>query len=359
MQRPSEARSEDSDVFQARDLAFGLESRLTAAAEARETFGMPRVGGDLRRRQVEAVVELPVLYVDQHVSSPSWQPARQWPWWCGWHGGGVLYHNLIRDPALIGVVMSPLFPQIIVIDKPDGLNMIPGLSGGPEVLPAPVGDDESDMELLREEEGDEEGEREGEGGDSKDAGGPTKKRKRPTMQDNWSAMLKDWATIQLSDEQQHLQPYLERLGSLSAVPRKRPKFTSFVGRALKLTDQGTAEELFDLLMAELYDRQGPPPDSVLTRLLRFFKEARTVHRLDQETSGVCVVALTVQAARELSLQFHDRAIDKSYVAVVTGGPIAAAEGEVGSHRVLYVCVWSLTTTSPSSSSRMVITIPSC
>ncbi|MBV9242929.1 MAG: RluA family pseudouridine synthase [Acidobacteria bacterium] len=43
-----------------------------------------------------------------------------------------------------------------------------------------------------------------------------------------------------------------------------------------------------------------------------------VHRLDKDTSGLIVVAKDEQTAEELSRQFHDREVEKSYVALVHG-----------------------------------------
>ena len=43
-----------------------------------------------------------------------------------------------------------------------------------------------------------------------------------------------------------------------------------------------------------------------------------VHRLDKPTSGVLVFALSSEIARELSLQFEQRQVDKRYLAVVRG-----------------------------------------
>jgi 23S rRNA pseudouridine1911/1915/1917 synthase len=43
-----------------------------------------------------------------------------------------------------------------------------------------------------------------------------------------------------------------------------------------------------------------------------------VHRLDRETSGVLLVALDSQSARELALQFQNRQVRKSYLTVVEG-----------------------------------------
>ena len=43
-----------------------------------------------------------------------------------------------------------------------------------------------------------------------------------------------------------------------------------------------------------------------------------VHRLDRETSGVLVVARTDQAHQSLARQFHDREVEKFYLALVLG-----------------------------------------
>lgn len=43
-----------------------------------------------------------------------------------------------------------------------------------------------------------------------------------------------------------------------------------------------------------------------------------VHRLDRETSGVLVVARTDRAHQSLARQFHDREVEKSYLALVHG-----------------------------------------
>ncbi|CAI5726946.1 unnamed protein product [Hyaloperonospora brassicae] len=49
-----------------------------------------------------------------------------------------------------------------------------------------------------------------------------------------------------------------------------------------------------------------------------YPEARMVHRLDQETSGLLVVALTKSAAQSLNAQFRDRSVEKVYMARVDG-----------------------------------------
>ena len=59
-------------------------------------------------------------------------------------------------------------------------------------------------------------------------------------------------------------------------------------------------------------------DCVVTRLLPDNPEIRVVHRLDCHTSGVMLLALGTNVQRALSLQFHDRKVAKTYIALVHG-----------------------------------------
>lgn len=59
-------------------------------------------------------------------------------------------------------------------------------------------------------------------------------------------------------------------------------------------------------------------DCLLARLQAAFPEALLVHRLDRDTSGVMVFALTPNAQRHLGLQFEKRQVRKVYVARVWG-----------------------------------------
>lgn len=62
-------------------------------------------------------------------------------------------------------------------------------------------------------------------------------------------------------------------------------------------------------------------DCLISRLqANGYPEARIVHRLDWETSGLLVLARNADAHRELSRQFHDREIDKEYTALCWGQP---------------------------------------
>ena len=59
-------------------------------------------------------------------------------------------------------------------------------------------------------------------------------------------------------------------------------------------------------------------DCLMSRIQAAFPEALLVHRLDRDTSGVMVFALTPHAQRHLGLQFEKRQIKKVYIARVWG-----------------------------------------
>ena len=59
-------------------------------------------------------------------------------------------------------------------------------------------------------------------------------------------------------------------------------------------------------------------DCLLTRAQAAFPGVLLVHRLDRDTSGVMVFALTPHAQRHLGLQFEKRMTKKTYVARVAG-----------------------------------------
>lgn len=62
-------------------------------------------------------------------------------------------------------------------------------------------------------------------------------------------------------------------------------------------------------------------DCVVTRLRRLFPSCiiqPSVHRLDMETSGLLVLALTTDAQRDLSIQFQTGQVQKKYTALLDG-----------------------------------------
>ena len=68
-------------------------------------------------------------------------------------------------------------------------------------------------------------------------------------------------------------------------------------------------------------------DCMLSRVMVAFPDALLVHRLDRDTSGVMVFALTPHAQRSMSMQFEARSTKKTYVACVAG-EVKESEGEI-------------------------------
>lgn len=68
-------------------------------------------------------------------------------------------------------------------------------------------------------------------------------------------------------------------------------------------------------------------DCLMERVKAAFPQALLVHRLDRDTSGVMVFALTPHAQRHIGLQFEKRQTRKTYVARVWGA-LAPKQGTV-------------------------------
>ncbi|MGA1468041.1 MAG: RluA family pseudouridine synthase, partial [Phycisphaerales bacterium] len=68
-------------------------------------------------------------------------------------------------------------------------------------------------------------------------------------------------------------------------------------------------------------------DCLIARVQQRFPEARIVHRLDQATSGVMVLARSAESHRALGWQFERREVSKRYVAIVAGH-VEQDEGEI-------------------------------
>ena len=66
-------------------------------------------------------------------------------------------------------------------------------------------------------------------------------------------------------------------------------------------------------------------DCLITRVQMEFPEARIVHRLDWDTSGLLVLARNARAHSFLSKAFAQREVDKTYVALIDA-PLEPAEG---------------------------------
>ncbi|MEM8794345.1 MAG: pseudouridine synthase [Pseudomonadota bacterium] len=68
-------------------------------------------------------------------------------------------------------------------------------------------------------------------------------------------------------------------------------------------------------------------DCLESRIQNDFPQARIVHRLDMDTSGVVVLAMNAAAHRHLGLQFERRHVEKTYIADLYG-VLRAASGEI-------------------------------
>lgn len=74
-------------------------------------------------------------------------------------------------------------------------------------------------------------------------------------------------------------------------------------------------------------------DCLSTRVQDRYPEALVVHRLDQDTSGLILMARGIEAQRRLSRLFETRQVHKRYVAVVQGQPTPTALDEAGWHTI--------------------------
>lgn len=65
-------------------------------------------------------------------------------------------------------------------------------------------------------------------------------------------------------------------------------------------------------------------ECLLSHLLNDYPDAKIVHRLDMDTSGLMVVARSAEVHRHLSRQFQERQTQKSYHAVCAGKPCVSS-----------------------------------
>lgn len=76
-------------------------------------------------------------------------------------------------------------------------------------------------------------------------------------------------------------------------------------------------------------------DCMIARVQQAFADALLVHRLDMDTSGVMVFAMTPHAQRHLGLQFEKRQMKKTYLARVWG----QVEGKSGAVDLPLIVDW--------------------
>ena len=76
--------------------------------------------------------------------------------------------------------------------------------------------------------------------------------------------------------------------------------------------------------------RGPDKQDCLSkRVQALFEDALVVHRLDQDTSGLLIMARGIEAQRRISKAFETRQVSKRYRAVVAGQPTPDATHEQG------------------------------
>ena len=80
--------------------------------------------------------------------------------------------------------------------------------------------------------------------------------------------------------------------------------------------------------------RGPDKQDCLSKRVQDrYAEALVVHRLDQDTSGLILMARGIEAQRRLSRLFETRQVKKRYVAVVAGTPLPTEVDDEGWHTI--------------------------
>jgi tRNA pseudouridine32 synthase/23S rRNA pseudouridine746 synthase len=71
--------------------------------------------------------------------------------------------------------------------------------------------------------------------------------------------------------------------------------------------------------------RGPDKQDCLSKRVQDrYPDALVVHRLDQDTSGLLIMARGIEAQRRISRAFETRQVHKRYVALVVGNPVLTA-----------------------------------
>ena len=84
--------------------------------------------------------------------------------------------------------------------------------------------------------------------------------------------------------------------------------------------------------------RGPDKQDCLSKRVQdMYPEALVVHRLDQDTSGLLIMARGIEAQRRISRMFEDRLVKKRYMAVVAGDlrtpPVGSEANVEGWHTI--------------------------
>jgi tRNA pseudouridine32 synthase/23S rRNA pseudouridine746 synthase len=80
--------------------------------------------------------------------------------------------------------------------------------------------------------------------------------------------------------------------------------------------------------------RGPDKQDCLSkRVQAVFHEALIVHRIDQDTSGLLLMARGIEAQRRMQRLFENRHVDKRYWAIVGGHPVGTTPDDDGWHLI--------------------------
>jgi len=89
------------------------------------------------------------------------------------------------------------------------------------------------------------------------------------------------------------------------------------------------------LLLSIPGRHPANKDCLITRLRQTYPTASIVHRLDLDTSGIMVIPLNKTTHAQISRQFQQREVRKSYLAVVYG----VVERDAGEIDLPIACDW--------------------
>lgn len=93
------------------------------------------------------------------------------------------------------------------------------------------------------------------------------------------------------------------------------------------TVQGWVEEKFKIQPIHRFTPQGEKSKIKIDEETDFYKRAGIVHRIDKETSGILLVAKTLESFTNLQAQFKERKVKKTYIALVHG-KVIPENGEI-------------------------------
>ena len=261
--------------------------------------------------------------------------------------------DLISEAINLSVIYAD--ESILVIEKPPHLNSIPSPNTEISVLTFEsssftnaMKDQDEDPVKLVDEDKDKMNEK-NKGNCFVSVNSVNTKGKKRKRQDKWESSISEVSSVDLFPDEENRNGYdaqildqcKDLLNVLSknpiGIPRKRSKFIDFMIRKFNYaeykrkrnkiinTNSKTNEEIiqkgdkakeknnyseecynltYEALLKNFHSKVGSPCDSVLTRVLKYYDDVWIVHRLDMETSGLLVIALTKQSANILSTQFH-------------------------------------------------------